>query len=372
MRILVIGSDRKMFDESSAVAQRQIDYAGISNNLDIVVFSASSLQLKTTKLSENVVVYPSNSFSRWLYIFDAFRVSRKLSKPDLVSVQDPFESGLAGYVMGKYFGVPLQVQIHTDLMSSFFFRDSLLNKIRFYIAKFIIPCAKSIRVVSQRIKKSLLAVYPKISESIIQVLPVYMDFEKIRSAQIDVDLHKKYPQFKSIILMASRLTKEKNIDLAVDAMVEVVKKFPNTGLIIVGNGSERERLGWRVEGLGLQKNVIFEGWNNDLASYYKTAELFLLTSNYDGYAMTIVESLTAGTPVVMSNVGCAGEVVVDGQNGLIFPVGDLDRLVGCITKMLSDPELRNGIKLGAQKMVWQTNKDEYLRLYRRSWETTLG
>ncbi len=372
MRILIIGSDRKVFDEISAVAKRQIAYSGTSDNLDIIVFSLASLQLRETKLSDRVTVYPSSSFSRFLYIFDAIRTARKLQKPDLISAQDPFESGLAGYFVAKYFGVPLHIQIHTDLMSPYFYRDTILNKIRFYISKFIIPRAKSIRVVSQRIKNSLLLAYPKIPEFSIQILPIHVDRDKIKDSPIDVDLHKKYPQFKKIILMASRLTREKNIGLAIDAMQAIVKKFPNAGLIIVGEGPMKKGLAVSVQGLGLEKNVILEDWSDSLSSYYKTTDLFLLTSNYDGYAMTVVESLVAGTPVIMTDVGCASEVVIDGQNGLVFSVGNLNKLIEAISKFLSDPSLSSNLKSGAQKMIWQDSEDVYLKQYRKGWEVALG
>ena len=122
--------------------------------------------------------------------------------------------------------------------------------------------------------------------------------------------------------MASRLTKEKNIGMAIEAMKEVVKERPKTGLIIVGDGPEREALELKTTNYKLKTNIIFENWTDDLASYYKTADLFLLTSNYEGYGRTIIEAMAANCPIVMTDVGLAGEVVKNYYNGIIVPAGD--------------------------------------------------
>ncbi|MBI3633102.1 MAG: glycosyltransferase, partial [Candidatus Vogelbacteria bacterium] len=366
------GSDRKVFEYGSSVAARQVRYGTMLERLDIIVFSPRKNSLAKKSLSNNVYVYPTNSFSRLLYVFDAIRLAFRLERPDFVSVQDPFESGLAGYIISKYFGVPLHVQIHTDFMSPYFYLDSLLNKIRYFISKFIIPKASCLRVVSKRIEESLMSSGLVMDGSKIRVLPIYVNVNAIKNTKATVDLHRKYSQFKFIILMASRLTKEKDVGLAIDAMGQIVKKIPSVGLLILGDGPKVQALRRSVKDVGLSSNIIFEPWNTDLVSYYKTADVFLLTSKFEGYAMTAVESLAAGTPVIMTDVGCAGDVVVDGQNGLIFPVGDLKAAIDKIEKIITDQKLREHLKSGVMTMAWPGGSEEdYLREYKRGWECAI-
>lgn len=110
--------------------------------------------------------------------------------------------------------------------------------------------------------------------------------------------------------MASRLTREKNIGLAIEAIREIIKSKPRTGLVIVGSGQESEKLKAKSAKLNLEKNVIFEPWidQETLYSYYKTADLFLVTSLYEGYGMTLVEALAAGCPIVSTDIGVAREM----------------------------------------------------------------
>ena len=180
------------------------------------------------------------------------------------------------------------------------------NRVRVVIAKFLLPKADCVRVVSKRIADSLKTI---VSDSKIHILPIFVDIEKIKNTVISVDLHKKYPQFESIVLMVSRLEREKNIPLAIFAMKDVVKKYPKTGLVIVGDGSERKALESKVKSLKLKDIVIFDGWKSKetIYSYYKTADLFLITSDYEGYGMTIIEALTSGLSVLSTDVGVARE-----------------------------------------------------------------
>lgn len=111
--------------------------------------------------------------------------------------------------------------------------------------------------------------------------------------------------------MASRLTREKNIELALRAFALARKSVLEAGLVVVGDGDEKKRLLNVVRSLGISKAVIFEPWTDDLASYYKTADVFLNTSLYEGYGRTLVEARTAGIPVISTDVGVAYEVGAD-------------------------------------------------------------
>lgn len=364
MKILVIGTDRKMFEEGSAVLGRQIKYAGLFERTDIIVSSLKSLGLQP-KTYSNLNIYPTNSYSRFLYFIDAFIAAKRLERPDIISAQDPFESGFAAYLISRYFGAPLYLQVHTDFLSPYFFKDTWLNKIRFYLARFLIKRASVVRVVTERIRRSIIDSGLKSGDAI-NVLPVFVDTGKISNSPILTDLHKKYPQFERIVLMASRITKEKNIDLAIEAMAELVKSRRDIGLVIVGDGPERGSLERKVKSEKLETNIVFENWSSDLPSYYKTADLFLLTSNYEGYGMTVIEALSAGLPVVMSDVGLAGEVLIHTKNGLIFPVGDLRVLTETLTLFFKDTALRLSVEDGAKNTNLGYNEEAYLDKYKKS------
>jgi len=390
MKVLMISTDKKILEENSAVRQRMVEYGGLVEELHIVVFAKRKFEIRNSQsetnnkiqISKNTWVYSTDSKSKWAYIGDAVKIGKQIISDTnyklqntkyLVTAQDPFETGMVGWRLAKKFNLPLHLQIHTDFLSPYFERESLLNKVRVLMAKFLIKRkqVKCIRVVSERIKNSLLLVTR--CPLRIMVLPIFVDVKKIEVAPITVDLHKKYPQFDFIILMASRFSQEKNIPMAIEAMSEVIKKYPKAGLILVGDGPMREALKLQITNYKLQNNIILENWADDLASYYKTANLFLLTSNYEGYGMTVVEAMAAHCAVVMTDVGLAGDILTDEYSGLAVPVDDKEKIVEAILKMIENRALRENMIGSAQKTVDEVvhSKEKYLEDYKKSWEVCL-
>ncbi len=297
MKILMLSTDRKIFDSGSAVRERMMKYATAVDELLIAVLG---LQRSEDKQG-NLRIFGLTRFRALLW--------RPKEKFDLVTSQDPFETGVIAWRLARRLGAKLELQIHTDIGSPYFWRESIKNKIRFLLAKFLLPKADQIRVVSKRIRDFLISNFQFPISKII-VKPIFIEVEKIKKTPITVDLHQKYSQFEKIILMASRLTREKNIGLAIEAIREIIKSKPRTGLVIVGSGQESEKLKAKSAKLNLEKNVIFEPWidQETLYSYYKTADLFLVTSLYEGYGMTLVEALAAGCPIVSTDIGVAREM----------------------------------------------------------------
>lgn len=367
LTVLSISSDRKVFDEGSAVRARLLEYGRLADELRVIVFAKKSLGFVDETIHPNIFLYPTHSLGRFSHIpaavMRAYRLKRSGVSIDVVTVQDPFECGLAGYFIARLFGAHLHLQIHTDFMSPYFARESFLSRARVFVAKFLLPRADAIRVVSVRIKNSLLAIGYKLPT--ISILPIFVDINHIARMPIAHDLKKKYPQFEKHILMASRLSPEKNIELAIRAMREVVKRYPKAGLVVVGSGAEEASLKKLVAELALEKSIVFKEWQDNLSSYYKTADLFLFTSNYEGYGMTVVEAIAAGCPVVMTDVGCAGEIVRDEENGLVVSVGDKDTIADAILRVIS-----GDVKLKPELPKMPT-KEEYLASYKKSWEDAM-
>jgi glycosyltransferase involved in cell wall biosynthesis len=346
-RLLSISTDRKVFEEGSAVRVRQIGYAKDWDEVDIVVLSGRGL--KEQVVAPNLFIYPTSSFFKFFRHLGAVRLGRFIiEKRGITDItcQDPFFTAMAGVSLKKETvaagrDVRLEIQLHTDIGSPNYVR-TFGNKARKALALSYLPKADSVRVVSERIKKYLVETLG-ISVSKITVRPIVVDTDKIKNAPVmaGADLHKKYPQFEKIVLMASRLEPEKDIESAIRAWSEVVNtpaaapKLPKAGLVIVGTGSCEAKLKKLAAKLDLDASVVFEKWADQatLFSYYKTADLFLNTSLFEGYGMTLVEAHAAGCPIVSTDVGVAPEVgakIVGGPDKKAF----IQAIAQAITDML--------------------------------------
>lgn len=367
MKVLTIGSDRKLFEKDSAVRSRTIEYGSLCEELHIIVFTKKGF---CQEKFGNVFLCPTNSSNRLAYICDAVRVGQKIIGKDwLISAQDPFEAGLSGYFLKKFSGAKLQLQIHTDFLNKYFWRASFLNKVRVIMAKCLLGEADGLRVVSERIKNLLASFKLKAK---ISVLPIFVDVAGLQISPVKESLKQKYPQFDFITLMISRLEKEKNVVLALKSLAKLVLKNPKSGLVIVGEGSEKESLRCLAKKLKLEKNLAFESWRDDLTSFYKSADLYLLTSNYEGYGRTVVEAMAAGCPVLMSDVGVAGELIKNNETGRVFPVNNQKELLRTWEELIKDDEQRKRLAEKALEILRSfPEKSQYLNLYKKSWQDCL-
>lgn len=371
MNLLVINLDKAIFSKNSASLERLKEYSKLAGKMFVIVWTKDKEQMIT--YNDKLFIHPTNSCCRLFYYFTSLAIARKIlkyEKIDLIFTQDPFETGLAGWLIAKIYKIRLQLQIHTDIFSPYFWLESFSNKLRVILGKFLIKRADSIRVVSRRIKESLVKL--KVSAEKIFILPIFTDTKKFIDSPVIINLKNKYPQFNFIILMAARLSREKNIGLAIRTIAEVVKNYPQAGLIIVGSGQEEANLKLKIKNLKLRDTVIMEPWTDNLAAYYRGADLFLLTSDYEGWGLAVVEAMASGCPVVMTDVGCAGELVKPGQTGLVVPVREKAALSRAIEEMITNQSLR--LKIAAQAELAVKNlpdKNDYLEKYKKLWEAIL-
>jgi glycosyltransferase involved in cell wall biosynthesis len=349
-RLLMVSTDRKIFEEGSAVRARQAEYAKGWEEVHIVVFDKS--KKNEVVIAPNCWAYSTKSRFKFLYPFDAMRLGRFIMEKrgiTDITCQDASLTAMVGVSLkrrsnGKTSNaVTLEIQVHEDIGSPNY-SFNWTNKIRRFLALNYLPKADHIRVVSNRIKEFLIErLGPPAGgeDSKIEVRPIAVDTEAIKNAPIiaSANLHKKYPQFDKVVLMAGRLEPEKNVELAIKTWPLVIEKHPKAGLIIVGDGSLKSRLERQAKGLKASAGeaIIFESWVDKptLISYYKTADLFLNTSLFEGYGMALIEANAAKCKIVSTDVGIVGDTLKDGHNSTSVVDWNKQSVAGGIIKALN-------------------------------------
>ena len=144
------------------------------------------------------------------------------------------------------------------------------------------------------------------------------------------------------IIMVGRFEPPKDQLTLVSALASLTA-YP-WSLKLVGDGPMRERVSEAVQRFGLGDRVQFLGRQRDVAQHLATAQLFVLSSNWEGLPLTILEAMRAKLPVVASDVGGVKEAVVHGHTGFLVPKGDVSALANRLRQLLTDPVLR--VKMG--------------------------
>ncbi len=366
MRVLSIGTDRKLFIEKSSVLERSLNYASKTQELHIIVFSIKNQGLENKKIN-NLYLHPTNSLSKLFFIFDAIKIGTEIIKKyefsinsSVITCQDPFETGLVGMFLKKRFHFPLQLQIHTDFLSPYF-KNNILNRVRVFISKFTIPKADGIRVVSSVIKDSILEKFKNLKAKI-DILPIWVDVDKFFRNQDQSHITEK----TLTILMASRFSKEKRIDIALEVFKKIIDTKKDVQMLIVGDGQEKENIQKKITDLNLWNNTKLLGWEKDMVQVYQEANIFLLTSDFEGYGMTLIEAGASGCPIVTTKVGLAKtDLFKDGLNSYVCPVGDVDCLSEKLLDLITNSDKRKSFAENMRDSIKyiSVSKEEYISQY---------
>ena len=132
----------------------------------------------------------------------------------------------------------------------------------------------------------------------------------------------------------SRLQPIKNQKLMINAFARIHEKYPQTHLLIVGDGEARKELEMLVSQLQLESSVTFTGFQKDPYRFYQIFDIVLLSSFSEGLSMTLIEAMAASRPAVVTNVGGNAEVVTDGENGLVVESDNVPLFTNAMEKSL--------------------------------------
>lgn len=158
------------------------------------------------------------------------------------------------------------------------------------------------------------------------------------------------PQTEPLLVACGRLHEQKGFPYLLDALVQVRKVIP-VHLWIVGEGYQRQILEQQIEQLGLANCVRLLGFQTNPYQYMAAANIFVLSSLYEGFGNVIVEAMACGAPVIATNCPYGpAEIIEDGESGLLVPPADAKALAQAILCLLTDPALKQRlIQQGQQR-----------------------
>lgn len=167
-----------------------------------------------------------------------------------------------------------------------------------------------------------------------------------------------------LVLFVGRLTAQKRLDLLLDCWPPLQHKYPNANLVLLGTGDQEAILKARkVPGVHFLPPV------DDVAPYLQAADLFVLPSAAEGLSNALLEAMATGLPVLATEVGGAGDLIVQGQNGRLIPPNRAATLGGALDELLSSSTLRQQLGAAARhtvktKYALPTVADRLQKLYR--------
>ena len=176
-----------------------------------------------------------------------------------------------------------------------------------------------------------------------------------------------------VVLCVSRLVPIKNVALFVDAMAAVHRARPDVRAVIVGDGPLEAALKQKTAGLGLSDVIRFAGYvaQQDLPPWYRAADVFVLSSDFDNSPNVVLEAIASGLPVVATDVGGVADYVEAPAGGSLVAKGDAAAMGREILALLADDSRRReaGVfnrQRATTKFSWRTSAEQLLAAYERA------
>lgn len=351
LNVLMIGlSDAILTGRGGGdVRERHLEYAARVSHLHMIVYSPRAHGLQPEQVSERFTVYPSRSRSALTFVWDAYRLGGRVCREhpiDLVTTQDPFSTGLAGLLLARRFGLAFDVQSHASFFDNeYWIRERPLRHGAFNrLGKWVVRRADTMRVVNtdERERAIRAGVEPQRIEVINTPVNIERFLAPVSPAEVEALRGRLgLPEGAPVVLWVGRMVWFKRLPTLLRAFALVQRQHPEARLLLVGDDDTEEgrRARALAAELGLGERVVFAGRADhaDLPAYYALADVYALSSVYEGLPKVLVEAAASGTPVVSTAMAGGRDAVLDGETGLLAGVENVEDFAAGLSTLLADP-----------------------------------
>ena len=295
------------------------------------------------------------------------RVLRR-ERPDLLFSRLHFSSTVA--LLARELSrcrTPLVVTVDTTLSRSL--TQERFSALRRVLTRRLFQRIERIIPVSDGVMEDLLRNFD-IAPAQCTVLPNGIDVGRVREMIQVEPAHHWFREEPPVLVSVGRLSRVKNYPLLLEAFADVAQSRP-ARLVLVGQGEEREHLERLAEELGVRGSVEFMGFQANPFAFVGAADVFVLSSHWEGFGNVLVEAMACGTAVISTRTHGAEAIVADGEDGLLVPCGDRDALSAAICRMLDDGRLRENLSRSAAAKALQFDNARVTRRYEQVFEEVL-
>ncbi|MFN3761562.1 MAG: glycosyltransferase [Algoriphagus aquaeductus] len=159
------------------------------------------------------------------------------------------------------------------------------------------------------------------------------------------------PEGASVIGKVAVFRSQKRLWLWVELAMRILKTFPETHFLLVGDGEWRERILSQVKKSGLEKNFHWVGVQKNVVPYLILMDIYLSTSEFEGLPIAMLEAMSCEVPIVSTRAGGIGEVIQHGKQGFLTEIEEWEELEGYCIQLLQNPELQKSMAQAARDRV---------------------
>lgn len=253
------------------------------------------------------------------------------------------KAGALGRVAARLEKVPVVVHTYHGHIFHGYFNP--------FAASFFLTVERALARVTDRLiaisegqRNELCRRYRLAQEDRFELIPLGFNLEPFRRSRPSEYLRRRFgiPSQTVLVGTVGRLVPVKRVERFIEMAARLSSQpgLEPIRFVVVGDGPQRVSLEIMARRHGLDGRLFWTGWEEDLPSVYADLDVAVLTSRNEGTPVSLIEAQAAGVPVVAADVGGVREVVADGTSGWIVPADDFDGLVGAVSRLVSDADLR--------------------------------
>jgi glycosyltransferase involved in cell wall biosynthesis len=313
---------------------------------------------------------PTNSRTRYGYVLKTLYIGLREAwhrEYSVVTSQDPFVLGALAWLLSQIQLAAFHVQIHIDFLNNRkWLRESPTHRLFHPLGKLVVRAADRVRVGTEHEKEKIQS---RFGEDVdVRVAPVRMDFSELIRQFSPTERDRIYssqgiPRDRSVVLFTGRFVLQKDLPKFVAVAEQAIEAAEEPlAFVLVGDGPEHDRIVELTNERGLSDYFHFPGWVEfaDLPIYYDIADIFLITSIYEGTSRVIIEAGMNEVPVVATPFAGARDNVRDSETGFI--ADDVSALADRVLRLVRDPSKR--MEMGKSSRTFLAERFEPERLTR--------
>jgi N-acetyl-alpha-D-glucosaminyl L-malate synthase BshA len=206
----------------------------------------------------------------------------------------------------------------------------------------------------------------------VEVIPNFVDAELYRPDRVSPFASSLFPPGDCVVVHVSNFRPVKRI-ADVLAVFDRIRREVPARLLLIGDGPDRSLAERLAETRGFQDRTAFLGNVATIETILPIGKIFLLPSDAESFGLAALEAMACGVPVIGTNVGGLPEVVADGSDGYLFPVGDVEGMAAAALTLLHDPEKWSDFSRNARRRAVEAFPTAAsVARYRELYEKTLG
>lgn len=254
-------------------------------------------------------------------------------------------AGIVARVVGRITCVPVVYTEHNK-QERYHIGTRVMNLLTMNWLKRVIAVSEDVEQSVRKFKPSLKAPLQTILNgvNVEAFAPGNFDGKEIKQAL-------KIPFSSPVVGTIAVFRFQKRLDVWMDQAHRILQSRPDVHFIIVGDGPLKEKLLEKRESLGLTGNVHFAGLQTEVRPYLAAFDIYMMSSVFEGLPIALLEAMSSGCAVVSTDAGGIKEVIRDGQEGLLCPVDEPEKLSGFVVDLLSDSHKKSSLAHAGRERI---------------------